>query len=103
MEIIINKLKSHQSSKPSKWREEAEVRVNNKEWLRYSQQIAMMMLDRMEELGMTQRELAFRMNCSQQYVSKVLKGRENLSLETLYKIESALGLSIVSVPEVCMA
>ncbi len=58
----------------------------------------MLMLDRMEELGMTQRELAFRMNCSQQYISKVLKGHENLSLETLYKIESALDLSIVSIP-----
>ena len=28
-------------------------------------------------------------------VSKVLKGRENLSLETLAKIENALGISII--------
>ena len=35
------------------------------------------------------------MNCSQQYISKVLKGRENLSLETLYKIEMTLGISIL--------
>ena len=40
--------------------------------------IAMKMLDRMEELGLTQKMLAERMGCSQQYVSKVLRGRENL-------------------------
>ena len=49
----------------------------------------------MEELGMTQRALAEKMNCTQQYVSKVLKGRENLSLETLCKIENALGIRIL--------
>ena len=36
-----------------------------------------------------------KMNCTQQYVSKVLKGRENLSLETLCKIENALGIRIL--------
>lgn len=35
------------------------------------------------------------MGCSQQYVSKVLKGQENLSLETISKIESCLGLQIL--------
>ena len=47
------------------------------------------------ELSMTQRALAEKMNCTQQYVSKVLKGRENLSLETLCKIENALGIKIL--------
>lgn len=56
-------------------------------------------LDRMEELGLTQKKLAERMGCSQQYVSKVLRGKENLSLETLCKIENALELHIVQEPE----
>lgn len=51
---IVSKLREHQSSTPSKWRENAEWRMANKSWLRYSQHIAMMMLDKMEELGMTQ-------------------------------------------------
>ncbi|WP_337864360.1 helix-turn-helix transcriptional regulator, partial [Paraprevotella clara] len=46
-------------------------------WMYYSQAIAATMSNRMEELGMTQRALAEKMNCTQQYVSKVLKGREN--------------------------
>ena len=61
----------------------------------HSQAIAATMSNRMEELGMTQRALAEKMNCTQQYVSKVLKGRENLSLETLCKIENALGIKIL--------
>ena len=44
---------------------------------------------------MNRKQLAEKMNCSPQYISKVLKGRENLSLETLSKIEMALGISII--------
>ena len=66
------------------------------DWVCHSQAIAATMSDRMEELGMTQRVLAEKMNCTQQYVSKVLKGRENLSLETLCKIEKALDLRILN-------
>ena len=65
------------------------------DWVCHSQAIAATMSDRMEELGMTQRVLAEKMNCTQQYVSKVLKGRENLSLETLCKIENALGIKLL--------
>ena len=65
-------------------------RIANKSWLRYSQKIAMQMLDKMEQMKITQKQLAERMNCSQQYISKILKGKENLSLETLTKIENAL-------------
>lgn len=93
---IISNLKKHQSSTPSKWRENAEWRIANKSWLRYSQHIAMMMLDKMEELKMSQKQLSELMGCSQQYVSKVLKGQENLSLETLSKIERCLKIQILS-------
>ena len=95
MNNIKEKLSKHKSSIPSRWREEAEFRAANKSWLRYSQHIAMMMLDKMEELGLTQKSLAEKMGCSQQYVSKILKGRENLSIETFCKIETALELSLL--------
>ena len=55
----------------------------------------MLMLDKMEELGLTQKALAERMGCSQQYISRVLKGTENLSIETISKIENALELAIL--------
>ena len=44
------------------------------DWVCHSQAIAATMSDRMEELGMTQRVLAEKMNCTQQNISKVLKG-----------------------------
>ena len=95
MNQIVNNLRKHQSTTPSRWRERANWREENKSWLRHSQHIAMMMLDKMEELGVTQRVLAERMGCSQQYVSRILKGHENLSIETMCKIEEALDLAIL--------
>lgn len=95
MKTTVEKIKAHSSPTPSKWRSEAEFRIENKVWLRYSQMIAMRMLDKMEFIGMTQKMLAEKMGCSQQYVSKILRGRENLSLETLSKIEHALELQLI--------
>ena len=94
-EGFVEKLEQHQPETPSKWREKAEFRLANKSWLRYSQHVAMMMLDKMEEIGLNQRGLAERLGCTQQYVSKILKGRENLSIETICKIEDALELELL--------
>ena len=95
MKEIVDNLKQYQSTTPSRWREKAEWRVQNKTWLRRSQHIAMLMLDKMEEMKLTQKQLAEQMGCSQQYVSKVLKGQENLSLETMTKIENCLNINII--------
>lgn len=96
MSRITNRLEKYQSSTPSRWREEAEYRGENRAWLRHSQYIAMLMLEKMDELSLTQKALAERMGCTQQYVSKILRGKENLSIETLSKIESALSLRLLT-------
>lgn len=88
-------LQEHASATPSKWREKAEWRQENKEWLRYSQFVAMKMLEKMEAEQMSNAQLADRMGCSQEYVSVVLKGQENLSIDTLLKIQNALGIQIL--------
>lgn len=92
------RLEDFASSTPSRWRENAIYRLENSRWLRRSQKIAMEMLDRMDFLGVNQKELAKRMGCTPQYVSKILKGKENLSLETISKIEEALEMEFRSVP-----
>lgn len=66
-----------------------------KDWAQYSQWIAAVMSKRMSELGLTQKMLAEKMGCTQQYISKVLKGKKNMSLETICKIENALGIEII--------
>lgn len=95
MSTIQEKLREHSPESPSLWREKAEWRRKNKSWLRYSQLIAVKILDKMNELGLTQKALAERMECSQQYVSKVLRGQENLSIETICKIENALDIELL--------
>lgn len=88
-------LEAHQSETPSTWREDAEWRRDNWSWLRHSQMIAVKVLLQMKQMGLTQKALAERMNCSQQYVSKILKGRENMSLDTLSKLEAALNINLI--------
>ena len=70
-----------------------------KPWFNHSQMIATIMSARMKELGMTQKMLAEKMNCTQQYISKILKGRENLSLEAISKIENALDIHVLQMNE----
>lgn len=89
-------LEAHQSDSPSTWREEAEWRRENWSWLRHSQRIAAKVLLQMKQIGLTQRALAERMNCTQQYVSKILKGKENMSLDTLSKLEVTLGIILIN-------
>ena len=76
-------------------KQETGVKQDKKDWAEYSQLIAAAMSKRMTELGLTQQMLAEKMNCTQQYISKVLKGKKNMSLETICKIENALGIEII--------
>lgn len=88
-------LESHQSETPSTWRDEANWRRENKAWLRHSQRIAVKLLSFMKRENLTQNAMAERMNCTQQYVSKILRGNENLTLETLSKLEDAMGIQLI--------
>lgn len=69
--------------------QEVKTQQDIKDWPQYSQCIAAIMSKRMAELGLTLRMLAEKMDCSQQYISNVLKGEKNMSLETICKIENA--------------
>ena len=91
----LDYLESHQSETPSKWREEAEWRRKNKAWLRHSQHIAVIVLSYMKRENITQSAMAERLNCTQQYVSKILRGTENMSLETITKLEIAIGKQLI--------
>lgn len=88
-------LKEHSSPEPSKWLEKAEWRRKNRDWLRYSRKIAIVVAMSLEELNMSQKQLAELVGCSPQYVSKLLKGEENLTLETLCKLERVLKVPIM--------
>ena len=91
----IEFLMKNQSDTASKWREEAEYRRKNARWLRYSAMIALQVRDRMSQIGMTQVVLAETLGCTQPHISMLLKGKNNLTLETIAKLEEALDLDII--------
>jgi DNA-binding MarR family transcriptional regulator len=94
MSKAIEFLEAHQSPTPSRWREDAQWRRDNEYWLRYSRFITLKVLRSMDEHSVTQAELARRMGCSQQYVSNLLKGSSNMTLETVARLEKALNIDI---------
>lgn len=66
--------------------------------MRMSQDIALGIHRHLRLKKMTQKEFAEQMGVSPAYVGKLLKGRENLTLETIWKIQSLLGVSFFSSP-----
>ena len=96
MSGAIEYLKQHESATPSKWKENAQWRRDNERWLKYARFITMRTMQAMDEQGITQKMLAERMGCTQQYVSNLLKGSSNMTLETIARIEDALEIDIVN-------
>lgn len=96
MSKALEFLKAHESPIPSRWKKEAQWRRDNAYWLKYSRRITLQVLQAMDKQSVTQKQLAERMGCSQQYVSNLLKGSSNMTLETIAKLEQALNIDIVS-------
>ena len=95
-----NKLeKLVKDAKESSWKDDIKYLIDNEAWLDKSADIALAILDRLDDLKMSKAELARRMGVSRQYVNKIVKGQENLTLEQIAKIEQALGLELIQIPE----
>ncbi|HSD07645.1 helix-turn-helix transcriptional regulator [Flavobacterium sp.] len=71
-------------------------RIKNRAMLRESQNIALKVLDRLDELHWTQKKLAIELDVSPQQVSKIIKGQENLTLETQIKLQDILDIPILA-------
>lgn len=92
---VTDYLEAHQSSTPTRWREDAQWRRDNDYWLKYSRIITLRVLRAMDQQSVTQVELARRMSCTQQYISNLLKGTSNMTLETIARLERALNLDLI--------
>lgn len=97
-EIIKERFKKFIPDRPSKWIEQADRYEIEKEWMDKSALIAIKILSTIRSQSITQKKLADSIGVSPQYINKVVKGQENLSLETICKIEKSLGITLVSVP-----
>ncbi len=82
----------------TEWIKEAEYRQENFYWLRMSGQIALAVLRTLRKKEMSQKDLAELMGCSPQYISKIVRGSENLTLETICKLEKVLQIKLIETP-----
>ncbi|WP_310555539.1 helix-turn-helix transcriptional regulator [Flavobacterium sp.] len=102
---IENFLK-HVSEKDSGWLEKAKWRQENEYWLDISFSIAVRVASTLSAnkkaniYPKSQVELAEAMGCSAQYVNKLLRGQENLQIETISKIGRILGITLIEVPKI---
>lgn len=71
--------------------ERAEKRKKNRKALRRSQEIALALHYHLRGKSMTQKEFSDKLGVSAVYVGKLLRGEENLTLETIVKLEEVIG------------
>lgn len=96
---IKDKLTSRISNKKSNWLEQAEYYEKNKDWLDKSALIALKIVRHLRANNITQKDLAKSLDVSPQYINKIVKGKENLSLETICKIEKVINVNLIEIPE----
>lgn len=99
MSKTIDFLKEHQSSVPSKFQEKAVWRRENREWLKWSRDVALSLVDYMETNGINRNGLAERLGVTPQYVSKMLSGKVNFSFKSIAEIESKLNIRLLNIME----
>ena len=71
-------------------------RIKNRARLRESQQIALKVLTKLDEPGWSQRRLAKEMEVSPQQITKIVRGTENLTLETQVKLQEILDIPVLA-------
>ena len=89
------------TSTGSKWVKDVERYRSSKTWLNYSGKIALRVLSAIEDIpGMNQRKLAELMGVTPQHISKIVKGQENMTLETIGKLSEALQIELIDFPKI---
>ena len=71
----------------------------NSAWLKKSQSIGVRILTTLRAKSMTQAELAQLMGVTPPQINKIVKGYENLTLDTIAALEKALGIALVEIPK----
>lgn len=78
--------------------ERAKTRLAKKSYSEISNLIAFEILERLDELGWSQRKLADKMDVSPQQVNKWVKGNENFTIATLARLGEVLETELIKVP-----
>jgi ribosome-binding protein aMBF1 (putative translation factor) len=95
-------LKKLTANNASTWLTEATANQIKTEAAIKAMQIAIHIGNQLEAKGISQKTLAAKLQVSPQYISRLLKGKQNLSLETITALELALDISLVSIASVAL-
>jgi transcriptional regulator with XRE-family HTH domain len=94
---VLKKLQGVISKTPSQWNQDVLLRSENKPWKKRSQAVALKVLRTLRAKGISQKDLAEQIGVSAQQVNKWVKGNENFTFETISKLETALGVELMSI------
>jgi len=98
MKDFKSKIESLSVESNNIWRIEAKER-REKKWLIYSSEIALRILALIEnDEELSQAKLADTLKVSRQQINKIIQGKENLTLETIYKLSQALNFELITFP-----
>lgn len=84
------------SSEKTNTLEKNKERIRNRAMLRESQQIAIKVLMKLDELGWSQKDLAQKMEVAPQQITKIVSGKENLTIETQIKLQHILNIPVLA-------
>jgi plasmid maintenance system antidote protein VapI len=99
MSNLKDKMNKVKGATPSKWKQNAAFRLENS-WMEYSAQVARRILAIIKDNDeLNQSRLAEMLNVTPQQITKIVKGQENLTLETIYKLSKALNVELITFPE----
>ncbi|HLW06848.1 MAG TPA: helix-turn-helix transcriptional regulator [Marinilabiliaceae bacterium] len=89
------KFESLVSNEVSGWHKDAEERRKQRGWRDKAFHIALILLDYKDTHDLNQAQLAGKIGVSNQYINRVLQGKENLDSRSITRIENALGISLI--------
>lgn len=90
----LNELANDRSKEVIKKSEELK---KNRNWLRMSRMVALALRYYLKKAGIKQNTFADMLGVSPAYVGKLLKGNENLTLETICRIQDILGEDLITI------
>src|SRR5580693_998831 len=94
---LKEKLEKITSANKSQWLQKAEEKLANAGARKNGREVALRVLHLLRERGMSQTKLAEKMGVSRQQVSKIVKGKENFTFETIEKLEKALDVTLMTI------
>lgn len=81
----------------------ASIPEETKRYVSWQGKIAVRVVDRLQELGWTQKKLAELMGWNESQVTRLVAGHDNLTLKTLAKLSTILGTGLISVGDLTSA